>query len=138
MLRNVLVTGGAGFIGSHFVARLINNSTIETVTVLDALTYAGHRENLAPVADSPKLVFVEGNILDGDLLASVGAATETDPVRPTFPYSASKAASDLATLAHFQSFGTPVSVTRSESPPLPATGPPTPWTSPGTAPTSPG
>ena len=68
----VLVTGGAGFIGSHFVRQAISGAYPQLVeadiTVLDALTYAGNRANLAPVADSPRLTFVEGNILDVDLV----------------------------------------------------------------------
>src|SRR3954464_10892818 len=45
-MQNVLVTGGAGFIGSHFVRRLLANNDVGTITVLDALTYAGNRANL--------------------------------------------------------------------------------------------
>ncbi len=64
----LLVTGGAGFIGSHFVRETINDNMPglagASVIVLDALTYAGDRRNLDPVADSDRLEFVEGNILD--------------------------------------------------------------------------
>ncbi|MGV1078894.1 MAG: dTDP-glucose 4,6-dehydratase [Candidatus Nanopelagicales bacterium] len=68
----VLVTGGAGFIGSNFVRRAIADEypslTGTEVVVLDALTYAGNLANLAPVKDSPRMRFVEGNILDAALL----------------------------------------------------------------------
>ena len=68
----LLVTGGAGFIGSHFVRQALTNNLpglVDTsVTVLDALTYAGDRRNLAPVEDSERFSFVEGNILDAALL----------------------------------------------------------------------
>lgn len=73
-MERVLVTGGAGFIGSHFVKRLLRRDDIAAVTVLDALTYAGSRENIGDAFLSPKMTFVEGNILDaalvGDLLAA--------------------------------------------------------------------
>jgi len=61
----VLVTGGAGFIGSHLVERLVAAGC--SVVVLDALTYAGRREHLAAVAD--RIVFVEGDICDAALVA---------------------------------------------------------------------
>ena len=71
----LLVTGAAGFIGSNFVRRLLGgtypNHADTDVTVLDKLTYAGVRENLDPVADSPRYTFVEGDICDGDLLADL-------------------------------------------------------------------
>ncbi|MFI0739252.1 dTDP-glucose 4,6-dehydratase [Streptomyces sp. NPDC021100] len=67
-MEKVLVTGGAGFIGSHFVKRLLHADDIAEVTVLDALTYAGHIENLGEAFLSPKLRFVHGNILDADLV----------------------------------------------------------------------
>ncbi|MFH8553674.1 dTDP-glucose 4,6-dehydratase [Streptomyces celluloflavus] len=73
-MEHVLVTGGAGFIGSHFVKRLIQAEDVARVTVLDALTYAGHIENLGAAFLSDKLRFVHGNIQDGvvvnDLMAS--------------------------------------------------------------------
>jgi dTDP-glucose 4,6-dehydratase len=64
----MLVTGGAGFIGSNFVRRLLSGaydplSEIDVV-VLDKLTYAGNMANLAPVADSPRLTTVVGDITD--------------------------------------------------------------------------
>ena len=69
---HLLVTGGAGFIGSNFVrntvAGLYPNSANKKVTVLDALTYAGNLENLASVANAPNYEFFHGNILDTDLV----------------------------------------------------------------------
>ncbi len=68
----VLVTGGAGFIGSHYVRTLLSGGypgyAGATVTVLDKLTYSGNRDNLAPVAGDPGLTLVEGDIVDRDLV----------------------------------------------------------------------
>src|ERR1035438_9765716 len=63
----VLVTGGAGFIGSNFVLDWMAE-TGEAVLNLDALTYAGNRENLATLASEPRHRFVHGDILDRPLL----------------------------------------------------------------------
>ena len=72
---NILVTGGAGFIGSHYVRTLLRGGypgfEDARVTVLDKLTYAGNLANLAPVADSPRYAFVHGDICDPALMADV-------------------------------------------------------------------
>ncbi|MGO4420977.1 GDP-mannose 4,6-dehydratase, partial [Streptomyces sp. MCAF7] len=162
-MEHVLVTGGAGFIGSHFVKRILAADGVATVTVLDALTYAGHIENLGTAFLSEKLTFVHGNILDAELVDDLvqrhtavvhfaaeshvdrsffdagaflatnvhgtqtlldaamrhgverfvhastdevygplleGTATEEAPIRPSVPYAASKAASDLIALSY--------------------------------------
>ncbi|MFE6520868.1 dTDP-glucose 4,6-dehydratase [Streptomyces sp. NPDC057794] len=174
----LLVTGGAGFIGSHFVRRILDADDIENVTVLDALTYAGHTANLGQAFLSPKLDFVHGDICDAELVDRLvrqhtavvhfaaeshvdrsfttagtflttnvhgtqilagaamrhsidrfvhvstdevygplldGAATEDYPLRPTVPYAASKAASDLVALSYWHTYGAPVCVTRSSN-----------------------
>ncbi|MFC5291033.1 dTDP-glucose 4,6-dehydratase [Actinokineospora guangxiensis] len=71
----VLVTGGAGFIGSHYVRQALGGAypslADAEVVVLDLLTYAGNRANLDPVADSPRLRFVEGDVCDGALLSTL-------------------------------------------------------------------
>jgi dTDP-glucose 4,6-dehydratase len=165
----VLVTGGAGFIGSHFAKRLAAGS--DEVVVLDKLTYSGNRANLegAPVE------FVEGDICDPDAVAKAGAgcgavvnfaaethvdrsilgaaefietdvlgtyvlltwareagarlvqvstdevygdvpdgasSREDDPLRPSSPYSASKAGGDLQVLAAVRTHGVDACVTR--------------------------
>lgn len=63
-MRNILVTGGAGFIGSNFIRYLLRTETDVHVVNLDALTYAGSLENLKDVADDPRYTFVQGNICD--------------------------------------------------------------------------
>ncbi|MEU4256936.1 MULTISPECIES: dTDP-glucose 4,6-dehydratase [Streptomyces] len=69
----VLVTGGAGFIGSHYVRALLDDvyepGAAHTVTVLDKLTYAGNRDNLPAAHD--RLSFVHGDVCDPRLLAEV-------------------------------------------------------------------
>jgi dTDP-glucose 4,6-dehydratase len=69
---HLLVTGGAGFIGSNFVRKVISGtypgSAQHKVTVLDALTYAGNKKNLAEVNTSPNYSFVHGDITDTDLV----------------------------------------------------------------------
>jgi len=71
----ILVTGGAGFIGSNFVRRTLTDFYPESagaqVTVIDNLTYAGRLENLEPVADSVRFSFMKGDICDADLLRQV-------------------------------------------------------------------
>jgi dTDP-glucose 4,6-dehydratase len=66
--RQLLVTGGAGFIGSAFVRGHLRDYPDDRVTVLDKLTYAGNLANLAPVADDPRYRFVHGDIVDSSLV----------------------------------------------------------------------
>jgi dTDP-glucose 4,6-dehydratase len=164
----VLVTGGAGFIGSHFVKRLLRAG--EDVVVLDKLTYSGNRANLPPdvefhegdIAEAAdvarasrdcaaivnfaaethvdrsiltagdfgraefhgtqtlleliretgaRLVQVSTDEVYGDLEAG-GSSTETDPLRPSSPYSAAKAAGDLLIPAYVRTFDVDASITR--------------------------
>ncbi len=165
----IVVTGGAGFIGSHFVTRLA--AAGESVVVLDKLTYSGNRANL----DGVEHDFVEGDIADPDAVAEAaagcdaivnfaaethvdrsilgpaefiltdvlgtqvlldyaraagvrlvqvstdevygdlaggGRSRETDPLRPSSPYSASKAGGDLQVLAYVRTYGVDACVTR--------------------------
>lgn len=66
----ILVTGGAGFIGSALVRHLIRHTGHE-VLVYDALAYAGTLTALAPIADNPRYRFVRGNILNGETVSTV-------------------------------------------------------------------
>jgi dTDP-glucose 4,6-dehydratase len=68
--KTILVTGGAGFIGSAFVFGLLEASGFEVVN-LDALTYAGNVETLAPIFDNPKHTFVKGDIGDRTLVSCI-------------------------------------------------------------------
>ena len=176
---NLLVTGGAGFIGSHFVKLLLQKEPSWRVFNLDALTYAGHKTRLSAVIDHPQHTFIHGDICDRNLLANLGKdldiniiinfaaeshvdrsisdATpfietnivgtqvlldfalqwqverfvqistdevygelgaegqfrENDPLRPSSPYSASKAAADLIALSYFRTYDCPVIISRS-------------------------
>jgi dTDP-glucose 4,6-dehydratase len=67
-MRKLLVTGGAGFIGANFVHYWVQNHPDDIVVVLDALTYAGNRDNLSPVADTDNFHFVHGDICDCQLV----------------------------------------------------------------------
>jgi dTDP-glucose 4,6-dehydratase len=175
-LNRILVTGGAGFIGSHFVRRLLRRHPDYQVTNIDKLTYAGNRDNLRDVEGEPRYRFVLGDICDAALvdelmaqadavvslaaethvdrsLLEAGAfiqtdvygtyvlltaarrhgaqrflqvstdevygempegqfASETDPLRPRSPYSASKAGGDMQCLSFAVSYGMPVMVSR--------------------------
>ncbi|MGZ6125725.1 MAG: dTDP-glucose 4,6-dehydratase, partial [Myxococcales bacterium] len=178
MTQAVLVTGGAGFIGSNLVRLLRRERPAWTVVNLDKLTYAGNAESLADLRGDPGHVFVRGDIADPEVVervvrehrvdvilnlaaeshvdrsilgpgifvetnvggaqvlleaarnarvkrfvqvstdevyGSLGASgkfTETSPLRPSSPYSASKAAADLLALAYAHTFGMDVVVTR--------------------------
>lgn len=69
--RHVLVTGGAGFIGSNFVHYWRQQHPQDRIVVLDALTYAGNRRNLADLEQHPNFRFVEGNICDRPLVQAL-------------------------------------------------------------------
>lgn len=64
----ILVTGGAGFIGSNFIRYILKKHPDYSVVNLDALTYAGNLENLTDVADDPRYKFVKGDIADKELV----------------------------------------------------------------------
>jgi dTDP-glucose 4,6-dehydratase len=131
----LLVTGGAGFIGSNFVHQTVRDHPGVHVTVLDALTYAGDEQNLAPVKG--QITFTRGNITDAELVDELvkdadvvvhfaaeshndnslsnpwpfvqlddpAKFTPATPYNPSSPYSSTKAASDLLVRAWVRSFG---------------------------------
>ncbi|MEP7199337.1 MAG: dTDP-glucose 4,6-dehydratase, partial [Chloroflexota bacterium] len=70
-MQNILVTGGAGFIGSNFVRYLLDTHPTYRIVVFDKLTYAGRMENLLDMDDDPRYRFVRGDICDA---AAVGDA----------------------------------------------------------------
>ena len=177
-MTRMLVTGGAGFIGSNFIRFLLNDrSDTEIVVNLDKLTYAGNLENLKDIAGNPAYRFIRGDICDAELVSRIldefdidtvvhfaaeshvdrsiseglsfvttnvtgtcslleaarkagisrfihvstdevygsirkGSFSETDPLNPSSPYSASKAGSDLLALSYFTTHHVPVIVTR--------------------------
>ena len=77
-MQAILVTGGAGFIGSHFVRALLRRHRDAQVHVLDALTYAGDLDNLGPeVLESPRFHFWYGNICDAELVGEVMRQVDT-------------------------------------------------------------
>ncbi|MYL66715.1 dTDP-glucose 4,6-dehydratase [Halorubrum distributum] len=67
----LLVTGGAGFIGSNFVHHVLSTHTDDEVVTLDALTYAGSKTNLTGVLDNPRHKFIEGDIRDRELVTNL-------------------------------------------------------------------
>lgn len=175
-MTGLLVTGGAGFIGSCFIRHILNKYPDYKVINLDALTYAGNIENLNDIKDNPNYQFVHGNICDKvmtrNLISQVdsvinfaaethvdrsitgpeifietniqgtlnllqasrefeierylqvstdevygtlgrgGYFTETTPLAPNSPYSASKAGADLLTHSYFETYKLPTLITR--------------------------
>ena len=173
-MRRIVVTGGAGFIGSGYVRYKLGAAPDIHIVVFDKMTYAGNRENLAG-PDEDRYTFILGDIADkGAITAAMrgadaivnfaadthvdrsimgatdfistnvtgvynileaareletsrvllvstdeiygsiveGSFKESDPPGPRNPYSASKAGGELIALAHYETFGTPVIITR--------------------------
>ena len=69
--KNILITGGAGFIGSHVVRRFVESYPIYNIVVLDKLTYAGNLNNLRDVESRKNYTFVEGDICDFGLVSEI-------------------------------------------------------------------
>jgi len=70
-MKNILITGGAGFIGSHVVRQFVNQCPDYNIYNLDALTYAGNLENIKDIQDSPNYTFIKGDITDNTLVESI-------------------------------------------------------------------
>ncbi|WII37164.1 dTDP-glucose 4,6-dehydratase [Paenibacillus thiaminolyticus] len=173
----LLVTGGAGFIGSNFIMYMLKQHPKYKIINVDALTYAGNLENLSEIQDNPNYCFVKADIADSQAmeklfsegvgvvvnfaaeshvdrsildpeifvktnvlgtqvlldaakkhgvtkfvqvstdevygsLGETGLFTETTPLTPNSPYSASKAGGDLLVRSYYETFGLPVNITR--------------------------
>lgn len=177
-MRKMLITGGAGFIGSNFVKMILDRKSRNRVVVLDKLTYAGNMDNLRGYMSNPDLDFVRGDIGNSQLLDLLvpgmdiiynfaaethvdrsileggsfvetdvmgtfnllqkalehevprfvqvstdevygsirkGKFTESDPIKPNSPYSASKSGADLLVRAFHRTYGLPAMITRSSN-----------------------
>lgn len=177
---NLVITGGAGFIGSHFIRQHLENHPNDRVICFDSLTYAGNRDKLRDIENKDNFKFIKGDITDKesvnslfikekpDILINFAAEThvdrsitnpfiftktntlgvvvlldaclkygiklfhqistdevygslqkddirgfsETSPLNPSSPYSASKAAADLLVLSYNKTFSLPVNISR--------------------------
>ena len=78
--RKILITGGAGFIGSHVVRRFVNAYPEYQIVNLDKLTYAGNLLNLKDIEDKPNYRFVKGDIVDAAFLDQLFEAEEFDAI----------------------------------------------------------
>lgn len=177
-MKNILVTGGAGFIGSNFINYILNKRDDYFIVNLDKLTYAGNLENLKEVESKKNYTFIKGDIVNAELinfvfekykikyvinfaaeshvdrsisgseiffrtnvigtnvlleaakrfnverflqistdevygsLGPTGLFSEKTPIAPNSPYSASKASSDMMTMAFNHTYGLPTVITR--------------------------
>ena len=78
--KNILITGGAGFIGSHLVRLMVNKYPTYRIVCLDKLTYAGNLQNITDIDNAPNYAFVKGDIVDAEAMKSVFAAYEITDV----------------------------------------------------------
>ena len=79
-MKNIMVTGGAGFIGSNFVIQLLKENSDCNVLVYDKLTYAGNLDNLLDVSDDPRYAFVKGDICDAAQVDQAIEAYQIDTI----------------------------------------------------------
>lgn len=79
-MAKILITGGAGFIGSHVVRRFVKNYPDTHIYNLDALTYAGNLENIKDIEDAPNYTFVKGDITDADFINGLFSELRFDGV----------------------------------------------------------
>ena len=79
-MKTILITGGAGFIGSHVIRLFVNNYPDYKIVNLDKLTYAGNLENLKDIEDKPNYEFVKGDIVDGKFIQDLFSKYNFDGV----------------------------------------------------------
>jgi dTDP-glucose 4,6-dehydratase len=79
-MKKILITGGAGFIGSHVVRRMVTRYPSYQIFNLDALTYAGNLENISDIEKAPNYAFVKGDITDADFIQNLFTAYQFDGV----------------------------------------------------------
>ncbi len=79
-MKTILITGGAGFIGSHVVRLFVNNYTDYKIVNLDKLTYAGNLANLKDIEDKPNYEFVKGDIVDSEFIQKLFEERQFDGV----------------------------------------------------------
>ena len=79
-MKNIMVTGGAGFIGSNFVIHMLGKYADYNILVFDKLTYAGNMDNLLEVVDNPRYSFVQADICDESAVAEAIAAHSIDTI----------------------------------------------------------
>jgi len=80
MQKTIIITGGAGFIGSHVVRLFVNKYPGYRIVNLDALTYAGNLENLRDVEKAPNYIFEKANILNSDELDRIFSHYQPDGI----------------------------------------------------------
>ena len=80
MKKTILITGGAGFIGSHVVRLFVNKYSDYKIVNLDKLTYAGNLENLSDVENADNYIFEKGDIVDKDFINNLFEKYDFDGV----------------------------------------------------------
>jgi len=79
-MKKLIITGGAGFIGSHVVRRMVNSYPDYQIINLDKLTYAGNLENLKDIEDKPNYRFIKGDIVDAEFIENLFEEEQPDGV----------------------------------------------------------
>jgi len=79
-MKTIIITGGAGFIGSHVVRRMVNTYPDYEIINLDKLTYAGNLENLKDIEGKPNYRFIKGDIVDADFIEGLFETEKPDGV----------------------------------------------------------